>query len=56
LDGLALLYSAQGKYQKAELLLQRCLSIAKAKLPAGHSEIDLYQSHYDTLKKKMTGQ
>ncbi len=55
LNTLAWLYKAQGRYEEAEPLYLRSLSIFKAKLPADHPHIKTVQENYDALKKKMAG-
>ena len=50
---LASLYNQQGKYEEAEPLYKKALSILKTKFPNGHSNIDVVQANYGYLKRKM---
>jgi tetratricopeptide (TPR) repeat protein len=50
------LYYFQGRYEEAEPLYQRCLSILKTTFLNGHPNIDTCQKNYDDLKRKMSEQ
>ncbi|MCW5208004.1 tetratricopeptide repeat protein, partial [Desulfobulbus sp. US2] len=53
LNNLAGLYKQQGRYDEAEPLYKRCLSIFKAVFPKGHPNIKIVQGNYEELKRKM---
>ena len=53
LNNLALLYRAQGKYEQAEPLYMRALSICEQQLGAEHPHTQIILGNYLSLPRRM---
>ena len=55
LNSLAVLYSAQGRYEAAEPLLERALAISEVVLGAQHPQVAVVLENYAALLQVMNG-
>ena len=49
-NGLAVLYTRQGEYDKAEQLYLKAIDIAKIALGENHPTVKIYRSNLDKIK------